>query len=548
MAFLRVEKKKSGTYLRIVEPYRQDGKVRQRTLYNLGKQEDYSPEMLKRLGRKFYELGGGDVRELLGAGLSELGRYNYGYVRIVSRLLGHYGLDKLLKRIQQRHKLKFDLFNAVLLMLIERLSSPSSKRANFLHQDDYLGLSNVALHQLYRSLDKLDAYSRTVQQLIYAKGRTLFNQELDLVFYDVTTFYFDSSVEEAGALRQIGFSKDGKLGKTQVVFGMLVDQHRSPIGYHLFEGNTYEGHTLETALRQLKDQYEIGKVIVVADRAMLSKANQELIESKDIDFEFIMGEKLRKLPQSLIEKFTNLDNYQQKWIVNSEQGGEGQGDEEQKESIKIRFMLGKHKGRTLISTYSEKRAKKDRYDRQKRIAKAEQLLKHPSKLRKKVSRYFIRNKQTEAYELDQARIEAEARFDGFATIATNAQIDPLEALSRYHDLYKIEHTFRTFKSHLEARPMFHWTDKRIRGHICLCYIAYALMHQLQRRLAAKNKPLSEEELRRTLDHMQLSLVEQQGQQFYLRSSPKAIEATIWQSLGLKPVPDLIDKSLITKYL
>ena len=538
MAFLRVEKKRSGSYLRIVEPYREEGKVRQRTLYSLGKAEDYTPEMLKRIGEKFYALGGGDVRELLGAGLRELGRYNYGYVRICRRLLGYYGLDRLLRRVAKRHKLQFDLLEAVLLMLVERLSAPGSKRQAYLHQGDYLGLREVSLHHLYRSLDKLDAYHEQVQEHIYSAGRNLLNQTLDVVFYDVTTFYFDSSVEVAGALRQQGFSKDGKIGKTQVVFGMLVDQHRSPIGYHLFEGDTYEGHTLEHALRQLREQYQIGEVIVVADRGMLSKKNQTLIESAQIDLQFVMGERLRKLPVSLIGQLTDLSHYQQEWVLDA---GEDQ-------PIRLRYMCAEHQGRTLIATYSEKRAHKDRHDREQRIAKAQELLKKPAALRKKAARYFIQNQQTEAYELDQARIEAEARFDGFAVIATNTDLPPAEALGRYHDLYLIEHTFRTFKSHLEARPMFHWTDSRIRGHICLCYIAYALMHQLQQRLMAKGHTLSEGAFRRSLDQMQLSLVEQQGQEFYLRSAPAPIEAAIWQVLGLKPLPDLFPKKLITRYL
>ncbi|MCP9767738.1 hypothetical protein EGI22_07420, partial [Lacihabitans sp. LS3-19] len=122
MAYLKVEKKESGTYLRILESYRNaDGKPTSKVLYSLGKVEDYKPEDLRNIGIKFYELGGGDLKALLEGELLELGRYNYGYQKVFGYSLEHYGLKSLLDRIQKKSKLQFSLFDSVFLMLLERL-------------------------------------------------------------------------------------------------------------------------------------------------------------------------------------------------------------------------------------------------------------------------------------------------------------------------------------------------------------------------------------------------------------------------------------------
>ena len=196
MPFLRAEKKKSGTYLRILESYRNsDGKSTHRIVYSLGKVEDYTPEQLQKMGIKLFELGGGEVKALLQGELEEIGRFNYGYQQIFGRAMNHYGLWDVFRRIERKNNLQFNLGNAIFLMLLERLQDPCSKRSNFFNQQEYVNLPEVSLHHLYRSLDKLSANNLLIQQQIYQTGRDLFNQKLDIVFYDVTTFYFESEVE-----------------------------------------------------------------------------------------------------------------------------------------------------------------------------------------------------------------------------------------------------------------------------------------------------------------------------------------------------------------
>lgn len=536
MAFIRIERKKSGDYIRIIESYWEEGKPKNRTLYSLGKVQDYTPQMLSRMADKLKEAAGEDLRHIVSSGenqLQELGRFNYGFYLVYYQILRSYGLDRLIRRIEKSHKLGYDLLNALMLMLIERLHDPVSKRSNYFNQQDYLGIEQVELHQLYRSLDWLADSQSAIQLQIYQAYRNLFNQQLDVVFYDVTTFYFESELEREGSLRQKGFSKEGKLGRTQILFGLLLDKDKHPVAYQVFKGDTFEGHTFKKALEILKKRYQIDQIIVVADRGMLSKHNIELTQEKG--YEFIMGERLKTLPRVLKEKLLDLTTYNQQWISDAE------------DPVVVRYKIVRHKGRTIIATYSQQRAEKDCNDRVERLLKAEYLLRHPSQIKNKARRYFLKNQANDQWRLDEERIKNAECYDGFLAITTNAKnVSPQQVLNHYHHLFQIEHSFRTFKSYLETRPMFHWTDKRIEGHLCLCYIAYALLNNLLQRI--KKYQITEKQLRMILNKMQVSLIKQAKEQYYLRSKAHDKENTILKLLGISPLPNLIPADKISDYI
>jgi transposase len=538
MPFLKVERKSSGTYLRILESYRNEkGTPTSRVLYSLGKVEDYTSEQLQRMGIKLYELGGGEVKALLEGTIEELARYNYGYVQVYGKALRHYGLDVLLNRLERKHHLHFSLYNTVMLMLLERLCDPCSKRSNWLNQNEYIGLEPVSLHHLYRALDKLADNNQLIQKQIFQTGRDLFNQQLDVVFYDVTTLYFESEVEHEGQLRQMGFGKDGKVGHTQILFCMMIDKQKQPIGYRVFKGDTFEGHTFEHALDDLKKQYQIDTVVVVADRGMLSRNNIELTTSKG--YEFILGERLKTLPVAVQKQLLDLSTYTLDWTYCDNNGTE----------VCIKYTTLQHEGRTIIATYSADRAKKDKHDREERLKTAKTLLANPSLISKKPQRFFLKPAGDNKYLLNDEKIARSEQYDGLLAISTNTlNLGPTQILDQYKQLYKIEHTFRTFKSHLETRPMFHWTDKRIEGHICLCYMAYTLLNYVLLTVNQKSPLITENTLRKLLDHMQVSLLQHNHQQVYIRAKPQETEVALQQKMGLKSLLPIIPKDQILKYL
>ena len=536
MAFLRVERKSSGQYLRIIESFRDaDGKPSNRVLYSLGRVDDYTPDQLRKFGRKFIELSGTDVREILQGEIEELGRYNYGFVQVVTKALTALGLDSLFETIKRRHRLQLGLLAAVLLMLVERLNEPASKLRNYHQQTEYLGLPTVELHHLYRTLDYLARYQTQVQQTVFQRGRDLFNQQLDVVFYDVTTLYFESEKQIEGAIRQKGFSKDGKIGSTQILFGMLVDKNRAPVGYRIYRGDTYEGHTFADAVAKLKKLYAIDKVIVVADRGMLNKDNVGVLDGAE--YEYILGERLRSLPEHLQKTLVDRANYQREWTYDHEG-----------EAVTVRYCTCTYQGRTIIGTYSETRARKDAHERDERVRKAESLLATPAKLKSKAHYHYLSSDTEQSWRLDQERIARDARYDGYVAISTNSDISIPGALEQYRNLYKIEHTFRTFKSYLETRPVFHWTDRRIEGHICLCYISYAVLHYTLTRLETGGMKRSERDLRDAVQKMQVSLIQNGTNRFYLRSAMAENVAGIINRLGLRKLPNILPEKQMSAYL
>ena len=537
MSFLKVERKSSGTYLRIMESYRdEEGQSRHRIVYSLGKVEDYTPEQLRQIGIRLYELGGGDIKALLEGTTEEVGRYNYGYYQIYRKAFQYYQLDHLMRRIAKRWKISFDLDNAVMLMLLERLQEPCSKRSNYANQLDYLGLDPVYLQHLYRALGKLAADNKLIQQQIFQTGRDLFNRTLDVVFYDVTTLYFESEKELPENLRQKGFSKDGKPGQTQILFCMLIDAEKHPVGYQIFHGNTFEGHTLPEAISQLKKDFNINKIIIVADRGMIGNENIEAITENG--YEFIVGERLKNLPADIQAQLLNKSNYQQTWLYNDSTG----------EQVAVRYYVIRYNNKTIIATYSEKRAAKDFFEREQKLKKAAALLRTPSLIKKKASIYFIKQKGKGSYELDTEKIKRSEKYDGLLAIATNTTLSHQQVLEQYKLLFQIEHTFRTFKSHLETRPIFHWTNRRIEGHICLCYIAYTLQHWVLKKLNNFPIAITENILRKMLDSMQVSLIQHNDKKIYLRSAPQPYEARMQQVLSVKSLPPIIAKNNLSSYL
>jgi transposase len=274
----------------------------------------------------------------------------------------------------------------------------------------------------------------------------------------------------------------------------------------------------------------------VADRGMLNRNNIQITEAHQ--FEYIIGEKLKTLPKAIQEQLIKPDNFQLIWTYH--RNGE---------AIHIKYHTIEHEGRKIICTYSEKRAKKDKQDREERIEKAKQLLQHPGQLKRKAHHYFLQSKDSIYYTLDEDKIKQAEKYDGFLAIATNAKDLSAEVvLDNYRHLYQIEHSFRTFKTHLETRPMFHWTDRRIEGHICLCYIVYTLLTYVQNKLLKSNHKLSENHIRKSLDLMQVSLIKNKGDNFYLRSANKENIDLLTNRMGLKKLPNIIPQTEISRYL
>ena len=515
MAFLRVEKKKSGTYLRIIKSFKVEGVTKHKTIHSLGKVEDYSADQLERIAKKLVELSGGNIDSVFGSSFHELGRYNYGYALIVRCFWSKYDFKELSKIIDNRNKIRFSWQEVLMLMIGERINDPSSKLQSHFNQSEYIGFGEkeIPLHHFYRTIDILSKEESLIKKHLFSQQHNLFSTVLDVVFYDVTTLYFESQVEQDDALRHKGYSKDGKAHKTQVVLGLLVDKNRNPITYQIYQGNTYEGRTMIDALKEMRNQFNIDRVIAVADSAMIDKDNRDFMIENEIDY--IIGDSIKSIIGSVREKLINKENHK---------------------SVKGLFTYAEtdYKGRRLICTYSEKRARKDAFERQKLIDKANNWLSQPSKYKqvkkRGAGRFISTTDEGTPIELDKEKIEQDARFDGFKALSTTTDLDVETILSKYRDLFEVEHTFRTLKSQLEIRPVFHWTDKRIRGHILMCFIAFTFINRLKNSTGLQYRTIV-----KAIDKMQVSEIKDNktNNNLYLRAKVDDDQQKIIDKFGLK---------------
>jgi len=533
MAFLRVDQKKSGRYIRIVQSYKQEGRSKHRTLYSLGKVEDYTPAQLENLAKKFIELAGKSLDDICGSAFSELGRYNYGYALVIKTLWQTFNVDQLVRKINNKRKVKFNWQAALKLMIAERINDPCSKLSNSINQSEYFGLTQdkVELHHLYRTLDILSGEEELVKQHIFTQHRSLFSTVLDVVFYDVTTLYFDSHVEIEGELRQKGYSKDGKAHKTQVVLGLLVDKNRNPVSYQVYQGNTYEGGTMIDALKVMKKNYVIDNVIVVADAAMIDKANRTYMVARGIGY--IIGDAIKGLGKKIQSEL--MDRTQFNTLITTNDNT-------------ITYREVNYKGRRIICTHSTKRARKDEQERQKLIDKAQLWLAEPSKYKsvknRGAGRFIQSDDQGIPISMNEDKIRADKKYDGFKAISTTTTESVATILTKYRDLFEVEHSFRALKSQLEIRPMFHWTDKRILGHICMSFIAFTFTNHLK-----QLTKLSYKSLIKSIDKMQLSEIKdaKANKKVYIRSKVDQAQQLLIDKLRLHIPKDANPQSTINQY-
>jgi transposase len=533
--FIKVTKSGKYKYAQLVESYREGQNVKHRVLLNLGRLDEIENNpSFQRLGMRLLELcRAKKVIDL--ESLSDARIVNWGYL-VYKKIWEEFELDKVLTQIKEAGKTQFNLNDACFLMVIQHLLQPKSKLATYAGQGYYVQLPTVELHHLYRALDIIHVQKEQLEELMFHKNRSLFNMQVDVVFYDVTTFSFESV--KADTLRDFGFSKDGKFNEVQVVLGLLVDYEGRPIGYELFPGNTFDGKTLDTALEKLEKRFGIRRVIIVADRGINSKLNLKKIA--DRNYSYIFAARIKNMGKKIEEQVFDPEGYI-----------ELKSDQDEKLLYKVIDYINKFKenGKTyelkekLIITYSSKRARKDRADRERLIQKAEALLKDQAKItasNKRGGKKYLKNTGEEVWYLDQEAIARDERFDGYYGIQTNEQdIKPQDALEAYHTLWKIEESFRIMKSTLEVRPIFHWTEPRIKGHFVICFLAFLLERTLEFKLKRAGEMASPDKICEAINSMNFAEVEIEQKNFFIKTKGTDLSSKILRVLRIKPPKNVI---------
>ena len=548
--YLKLVKSKNYTYLKICESYRDKGKVRQRVVANLGRLDILQKHGLENIVNDLAKFISSEklknYKDI--SKMEEMARYNYGFIAY-AKLWNSLGLSRILKEISEGSKIEFDFIKVVFSMVVGRLLNPSSKLYYYNHKDRYLFLNeDLELQHIYRSLDILAENKEEIEFKMFENVRDLFNLKLDVVFYDVTTFYFESKREDE--LRGFGFSKDNKVNEVQVVMGLLIDREGRPIGYELFRGNTVDSKTMIKVIKKLREKFSIGRIIFVADKGLNSKVN--LKELKDNGFDYVVSGRLRQMPRELLDRilgregFIKAYGYEYKELEHTNFVKYEDGNEKKVFPIKEK----------LVVTYSEERANYDRLERERLLMKAKDVILYNDKRiveNKKGYRRYIDKEYVEGggeyiLKLDEEKIKEEERFDGYYLIETSdTNLSGLEVAEIYHNLWKVEESFRIMKSTMKVRPIFHWTPKRIEGHFLVCFIAFLLERELEARLK-RNKKSSDEEIsperiKEALNSMEVSEIEVEGEKVFLRSKQKSLGGKIFGVLkitNLKNVSSLED--------
>jgi transposase len=475
--YIRTTKNKKGdTYYHLVESFRHEGKVKQRTLLSLGRVEENKLEQLSQAISKHLDTI--NVLELA-KHIDINSAYIYGPLLVLERLMDALGVNEVISEIAIRHdKLSYDLRKVLFTLITSRFVKPVSKLGLYDRWIEKLYPvmvdHNTALQHLYRSLDILAGHKEQIEQSLYEYKKDLFSINIDIVLYDLTTLRFESTREDLGELRKFGYSKEMRTDCTQVVFGLLTDTDGIPLSFEVHPGNTFEGNTLKNIVDKMRKKFSVRRFIFIADRGLFSAQNLDHIRNNQ--GEFIVGLKLGTLKDQLQQDFYNINGFE---FINDE--------------LAIReATLGDDR---CIITWSKSRAERDLKTRNDILDKIRE------KLSKKTTRIknFVTNRNYQKYlilqenkkpMLNQQAIDEQSRKDGFFGIITNVKnMSAKEIVYNYKQLWKIEDSFGELKGSLKSRPVFHWTDKRIIGHLVVCFLSYLCEAHMTKALREKNDNL-----------------------------------------------------------
>lgn len=371
-------------------------------------------------------------------------------------------LDKVFK-ITGFDAIKDDILRQ---LVIARLGQPMSKSATVDYLKSYFD-EDVQLYKIYRYLDKLyNTQQEQIQQISVEHTRKILGGKIGLMFYDVTTLYFESDYSDE--LRENGFSKDGKHSQPQVVLGLLVSKDGYPLSYSLFNGSQYEGRTMLPIVEDFVQRFKLEDFVVVADSGLMSKSNISLLQSSG--YKYIVGARIKNETEVVKKHILSLEKHDNKFHE---------------------FKKGDSR---LIVSYSSLRAKKDKYNREKGVKRLQKAYKTGNitkdNINKRGYNKFLEISDNVKVVINQEKIYEDEKWDGLKGYITNTSLSATDVYEQYNGLWVVEKAFRITKGTLEIRPMFHFTPKRIEAHVCICFVAYKIYKELERVLKTNNINLS----------------------------------------------------------
>lgn len=541
--FIRIAKQKRGDkiyrHLQIAESFRDPAKgkaPRTRIIAQLGTLEGLGEEQIEKLIAGLQRAIGQETSpaELLFA-------RDYGHVHAVGGVWDSLGMSAVLDKCRIAGRSSAAVSDLVKMLVVNRICDPCSKLAllEWLESVQYGEGEPPSYHHLLRAMDRLIRVKEAAEPLI-AKKLLAESEGLDLVFYDITSTYFEgerSLVDDD--FRRYGYSRDHRPDRRQVVVGLVMTREGIPLCHHVFAGNTADKTTVSAVVADLRDRFKLSRVVFVGDRGMLSDANLDTILGAELDF--IVAHPLRK------------NAYATEVIGNLKKGFTKEGDQEQYgQEIReaVRFVVA----------YSPKIAAETRENRQERLKKAdirireiEQKLANPSGRGRAPTlqgsydriRDYLRDRNLLGlYDVELAggklsvkknrkALNWEATIDGMLMLeTTDFELPPEEIVKRYKELAEIERGWRTLKSSLLLRPVYHWTEPRIRAHIFICVLALQIERWMRNRL----QTVSVRKALQSLQQIKVGELTINGKKSMMATRPTEEQREFLQRLKVKPIP------------
>ncbi len=542
--FARTKKSGKYEYLQIVENHREGAKVNQRVITTLGRLDQMhargAVETLVRSLARFSEQA-----LLILSGRSDISAESImiGPALIFERLWQELGIQKVLQGLLSERFFSFDVERALFLTVFHRMMVSGSDRFCDKWRRDFAvqGVDDIALHHLYRAMafigeETEDQESATplaprctkdvVEERLFLLNRHLFSG-LNLVFFDTTSIYFEGAGGQI--IGERGFSKDHRPDLNQMVVGAVLDENGRPLCCEMWPGNTTDVKTLIPVVKRIRARFNVSKFCIVADRGMISKETMNEFDDPKNKVPYILGVRMRNVKVVRGEVLSDTREFRE---IRSE-------GKSSKDSSPLQVKEVRVDGRRYIVCLNPKQARKDRADREAILASLEEQLKKGDKslVGNRGYRRYIKSEK-DVFSIDREKVEEESRFDGKWVLTTNTKLRADEVALKYKELWMVEHTFRSMKSLLDTRPVYHRLDETIRGHVFCSFLALVLKKELYRRLEGSGHSFEWAEIKQDLKALSETVIEEDGKRLAVRSQCKGTCGKVFQSVGVAIPPTI----------
>jgi arginine repressor len=510
-------------YLQIVESYREGTSVRQRVLVTLGRLDQLRTDgqidgLIKSLCR-FSEA----LRVIEASKVPDIDACSakpWGPALVFGRLWERQGIPGILEDLGESRRLEFNLERVGFALSLQRLMEPGSdlQGSRWVKTVEAPGFEKIELQHLYRGVGLLSDLRESLEKQLYLQDRNLFNQTLDLVFVDTTSSYMYRDRETP--LWRRGHSRDHRPDLPQVILAIVVDRQGWPIAWEVMPGNRADGKAFQELIGLLRRRFQIGRVIVVADRGMVSEENLELLtKDSEFPFDYIVGCRMRKQKEVTEEVLSRGGRYHQV-------------------SQKLKVKEVEVKGHRYVVCLNEEEAKKDKVARESMVKGLEEKLAKGGLKVLVGNRGYARFLKTRrgAWEIDDEAVKKDERLDGKFVLRTTTRLSTNEVAQAYKGLWRVERTFREQKSTLEVRPIYHQTDRQCVGHIVASFLALRLEVDLQRALDERGIEVSWPDLMGDLKQLQAVRMTLDGKDYLIRTDFIGSAYQAFLAAGVKMPP------------